>query len=457
MSNCLLEASPNRKIKISLSDYNYQKDIENRLLMADLTEEERMILEEILFSSLRFPTTKLAKALEMDVDTLAKKLEKLSKSGLFVLDKGEILVDKEMRKYFELQMQKFDEDFEPGMEFIQSLLKKPPIHVLPTWYSISRTSDSIFDSIIEKNLATPQLFQRYVAELNLGEPILKQIIQDVYNAEDFELSSSFLMKKYNITRALFEEYMLHLEFSFVCCIGYRKNGDIWEEKVTPFHEWRTYLRFLKDKEVAPLPNPEDVVPKRPNGFSFVEDLSTLLEKAKKNLQPRELGLLLEESYLKRLIDKALLLHLVEKEGESLSITEAGAEWLELSLDRKALYLYKHPLNRIVDSRIPEELITEKAMREAEKAIVGALNKGWVLFDQFFEGVIASLNEESTVMLKRQGRAWRYAIPKYTDTEAHFLRSVILDWLFEAGIVQVGTIAEEDCFRVTPFGHSLFAR
>ena len=44
------------------------------------------------------------------------------------------------------------------MEFIQLLLRKVPIDILPTWYPIPRTSNSIFDSLIEKYMKTPSNF-----------------------------------------------------------------------------------------------------------------------------------------------------------------------------------------------------------------------------------------------------------------------------------------------------------
>ena len=51
MSSCLLEASSIRKNKISLTDYNYQKDIQNRLLLAKFSLSDLKVLEEILYSS----------------------------------------------------------------------------------------------------------------------------------------------------------------------------------------------------------------------------------------------------------------------------------------------------------------------------------------------------------------------------------------------------------------------
>jgi predicted transcriptional regulator len=482
MASCLLELSTHRKNKISLTDYNYQKDIENRLLMAQFTSLDLEVLEEILYSSIQIPVKKLSKNLDIDEETLVPVLQKLSKTGLFLFEKDTIVVDKEMRKYFESQILKFDEDFEPGMEFLQSLLRKVPIHILPIWYSIPRTSNNIFDSLVEKYLLTPQIFQRYIMELNFGEPVLKNIIEDVYQSDHFEVSSQYLMDKYQISRELFEEYMLHLEFSFVCCLGYKRNGNLWEEKVTPFHEWREYLSFLKQTEVTPIPSSETVQPKRPNDFSFAQDLSILLEKAKKKpipIQTTSEGWTLPDSaslstllpcfafadsspsfyqpYLHQMIAKLCLLKLADIVDKKLYVLDAGTEWLEMRLDNKALYLYRHPLNKMLSADLPIELCTEKSIKEAEKSIVRVLQKNWVYFDEFIKGVHVPLTDDLLIILKRIGKNWKYSIPEYSDSELELLHSTIFEWLFEAGIVQIGMHNGRECFRVTLLGQTLFAR
>ncbi len=482
MTSCLLEAASPRKNKISLTDYNYQKDIQNRLLMAHFTTTDIEVLEEILYSSILIPIEKLSKSVDIAEEELRPILQKFSQTGLLSLEGSDIIVDKEMRKYFEFQIEKFDEDFKPGMDFLQSLLKKTPIHVLPVWYSIPRTSNNIFESLVEKYLETPQIFQRYIMELNLGEPILKNIIEDVYTSENFEVSSLELMQKYNISRELFEEYLLHLEFSFVCCLGYRKVGDAWEEKVTPFQEWRDYLQFLKTTEVTSLENTEEIELKRPSEYSFVQDLKVLIDACKKkpiSLQETKDGLLLPEEatlnallplfpalskdpavyrpYVHYLIAKLTLVRLGSISENKLQTTDTTDEWLSMRLDGQSLYFYRHPRNRILDKDVSPESCTEKALREAEKSISRVLYKNWVLFDDFFKGIHVPLREELNIVLKKAGKNWEYTIPKYSEEDARFLKATVLGWLFEAGIVQVGTIHGKDCFRVTTLGQTLFAR
>jgi predicted transcriptional regulator len=482
MTSCLLETLPNRKNKISLTDYNYQKDIKNRLLMAQFTNTDLEVLEEILYSSIHISLETLCKNVEKSLEEILPTLQKFATAKLITLEKETITVDKEMRKYFEFQIEKFDEEFKPGMDFLQSLLKKPPIHALPVWYSIPRTSNNIFDSLVEKYLKTPQIFQRYIMELNFGEPVLKEIIQDIYNSENLCIPSLTLMQKYKISRELFEEYMLHLEFSFVCCLGYQKSGNLWEEVVTPFQEWKDFLSFLKNTEVTSIKNPEDIDLKRPSEFSFVQDLALLLETIKKkplSLETTVSGYLLPkasslrtllplfpslskdpgvyEPYIHHLLAKAELLRLCSISKNTIEITKAAEEWLSLRLDHQALYLYRHPKNKTLNKNISPDLYTEKSLREAEKSIVRALNADWVLFDEFFQGIHVPLSEELSITLKKVGKHWEYSLPKYSAEEVLFLREIILQWLFEAGIVQVGTLQGRDCFRITTLGQTLFSR
>ncbi len=285
----MADLNSSKKNKISLSDYDYKSDLENRLIMSHFTTSDLLVLEEILYSSLKLSVKKLSKDLEIEEEKLSLILEKFSKIGLLTLRGDEILIDKEMRKYYESQILKFEEGFIPGMEFLQSLLRKVPIQVLPVWYSIPRGSNNIFDSLIEKYLLTPQIFERYVQDNLQGDPTLAHIVQTVYGTPDYKVFGSDLMSLCNLSREKFEEHLLYLEFNFLCCLGYEKIGDEWKEIVTPFHEWREYLRFLRDTEVGPLPENAKIEKTEPlNKFSEEEIPSHL--RSDKNIREIEKSL-----------------------------------------------------------------------------------------------------------------------------------------------------------------------
>jgi predicted transcriptional regulator len=477
--------NPYRKNKINLADYDYQKDIQNRLVMARFSPEDLEVLEEILYSPPKLPVHDLVETLDLDKDVIQKTVTMLQETGLFTLENDTIIMNKEMRKYFEAQILKFEEGFTPGMEFLQSLLKKVPIHVLPTWYPIPRTSDNIFDSIVEKYLETPQTYQRYLLELNLGDDILSSIVEDVFNADNFRLFSDDIKEKYGISNEKFEEHMLHLEFNFVCCLVYNKIDGKWKQVVTPFHEWREYLRFRRENQPKSATEEENVVKYRPTDFAFVDDMTTVLEMAdagdivlKLDEQERwipetvtarqiaeriggyDLNIKEEKDnfnyYISQILRKIIFVKLGRIDESVLKMVSTATEWLNLPIERRALSMYKHTLNNCECEDISADVATEKNIREIEKTISNLIDKGWIYFDDYLKGITASLSEESSVVLKKVGRYWRYTIPVYNDAELTLIRKTILEWLFEAGIISIGTYNAKACFSVTSLGKKMFS-
>lgn len=471
----MLELGTSRKSqKVNLSDYNFQQDIDNRIRINDFSLFEHEVLQEILFSPLRFPMKKLCRSLDCKEEDVANFLEKLKSSGLLTVDQDMVAVDKEMRKYFEFQMHRFDPDFKPDMEFAQGILRKVPIHLLTSWYAVPRTSNNIFESIVEKYLATPHIFQRYIAEIPYPNKAVHGIVLDLFQAPDYKIASSDLIAKYNLNRRTFEEAMLWLEFHFIACLTYEKQEDHWLEWVSPFHEWHQYLRFLKATQPSAIPSSK-IARKRESDFAFVEDLAEILLFAKKNevvcasldalvrqlqsanLQCAKLG----KGYVKQLIEKLLLVQLASSVKGRLVVQETASAWLKMSLQNRALFLYRHPMNRplslegdeiCIPSNAKEE---DKSLRSAEKAIKRVLHGEWVFFDDFVKGVTVCLDGDSEVALKRVGKQWQYALPSLNEKERALLRQTVCEWLFEAGMTAIGVCQGKECFSVTAFGRSLF--
>lgn len=478
----MVELSAIRKNKITLEDYNFKQDIENRLLMAQFTSNDLDVLEEILYSSIKIPVRKLAKSVDLSEEELLPILEKLSKTGLFAFEDESIVVDKEMRKYFESQIQKFDPDFKPGMEFLQSLLRKVPIHVLPIWYSIPRTSNNIFDSLVEKYLLTPQIYQRYLSELNFSDPVLSGIVNDVYNSPRLKVYGKDLIEKYSISREQFEQYLLLLEFHFACCLGYEKVDAEWKEVVIPLNEWQEYASFLHATESPSISTADKVARRRSQDFAYLQDLSLILSQAKKSPLPltedknkrllpnkttlSALAAKMEDfdenhpifaDHIYTLIVKLRQLKLADIVDNRLYALESANDFLDMRLENRALFLHRHPLNRLFSPQIPADIITDRNLREAEKSIIRVLNSGWVYFDDFIRGVIAPLGEGSIVMLKRHGKNWKYSLPAYSEEELALIKATVLEWLFEIGVTAVGEHSGRECFCVTPFGQSIFGQ
>lgn len=480
----MVETHVYRKNKINLEDYDYRKDIQNRLLLSHLSSDDLEVLEEIIYSPTTFPVSNLTKQLDKSAKEILEILMKLSKTDLFKIEGETIVVDKEMRKYFETQIVKFEENFTPGMEFLQTLLKKVPIHILPNWYPIPRTSNNIFHSLIEKYLHTPQTFQRYLAELNLGDEKLNGIVSDLFSSPTYKIYSEDLRKKYDLSDEEFEEHMLYLEFNFVCCLVFEKKEGEWVEVITLFQEWKDYLSFLKESQPKEIEKKNQIKRTRPTDFSFVEDMSTLLTLAnthsffikldnterwvpEKKLQSAitkeckgfdlktEEGETFFKDYINRVIQKLLFLKLATIEKSQLIPAQDSAEWLTLPIEKRAINTYKMTVSRYPFSEFPSEICTERNIHEIEKSISRIIDSGWVFLDDFLKGIIAPISENSKMVLKKTGRYWKYTLPDYSQDETLLIQKIIFDWLFEGGIISTGVFAEKPCLQITPLGQSMF--
>jgi hypothetical protein len=46
---------------------------------------------------------------------------------------------------------------------------------------------------------------------------------------------------------------------------------------------------------------------------------------------------------------------------------------------------------------------------------------------------------TSATLKKCGKAWKYALPEYTQEERAFIHAIVFEWLFESGITATGTL------------------
>ena len=452
-----------RKNKIELSEYDVSKDIQNRVLMSEFTPQDVEVLEEILYSSIRTPLTVLQQNLEITEAELMPILEKLSKTSLFAISSDHVVVNKEMRKYYEMQVTKFEEDFKPGMEYLQGLLKKVPIQILPLWYAISRTSNNIFESIVEKYFATPQIFQRYLMDLSLTDPVQKGIMSAVYQSPHYAVRAADMIQKFDLTREEFERHMIELEFHFVCCVKFTREGDCFQEWITPFQEWRDYLLHVKNTEPNLIIDEESIERDKTADFAVVEEMSALLNLAKKDPITRAVIPEIQKACpefdaddFDAYVSKLISVNLAQREGEQVFCTSDSLEWLKMELSDRAIYLYRHPKNHLQDDQIPEELLQPRIIREAEKSLSRVGSGGWVYLDDFLKGVFIPLNEGQMITLQRKGRNWKYELPCYNETELRFFKTVIKEWLFQVGITALGVQEGKACFCLTPLGKNLFS-
>lgn len=437
----------NRKQKIDLYDYNYSYDVENRLFLSNLTALEVDVLEEIINSSLRISLKHLIDALDLNLKTIEPILEKLSSSKLFQRTGDVLIVDKSKRKYFEAQIIKFQEDFEPGMELLQNLLNNVPIHVLPMWYSI-KTSDHIFNSIIEKHLQTPKTYERYLSELNLEDPILIDIYKEVLGAPGLSVKAKLIRDKFHLSNELFHEKMLLLEYNLACCLSYQKINDGWEEVVTPFFEWHDYLTFRNETSPKPIEDVSSVTRYLKEDFGFIHDLASMLT----HLQNGQQSFIFESNipsfthktttYQQSLISRALQLKLIKTEENTLILQPSASEWLQLHLNEQALFMFRQQNN---------DGASDRDIREIEKSLKPFISKGWIYFDDFLKTFTADIGKAEAISLKNKGKRWKYCLPTYLEDELALIKSTLFGKLFECGMISMGTHQDKVCFCITPLG------
>jgi predicted transcriptional regulator len=462
-----------KKNKIVLSDYNYLRDIENRLLFSELSTFEVEVLQEILHSSVTFSVKSLVDTLGEKESKILPILEKFAHVKLLKVNKGTVTIDKEMRKYYEFQVEKFDESFKPDIEFILASLSKVPIHVLPIWYSIPRTTDNIYASLIEKHFLTPKIYERYLNEVEFDDPIAEKIFKDVFSSPNYFANARDLCKKYHLTREQFEEYMLFLEYNFICFISYVQVDGMWHEVVSPFYEWMEYLDFERDSVVTPIRDKAKIMQLRKEEFSFLQDMNIILEEApiplqSKAIAPKILNLLFGdlwkkdkslashyETYFKGILDKILELELGNVQDNMLHLTEEGHYWMKKSPEDRSVMLYRHPRNHLLNSVKNPELYSERNIREIEKSLRRVGKAGWISFEDFMRGFTVPIDNQDPVMLKKRGSRWKYVIPQYSEEDRNLIFEVIFERMFEVGLVNIGMYNGKPCFSISTFGRASF--
>ena len=474
----MLDLIVSRKNKISLEEYDYKADIENRIMMSSFTLQDVEVLEEILYGSIQIPLVKMKKNLDLSDKELSSVLQKLVKTKLFRIVDDSIIVDKEMRKYYDYQMLKFDEDFKPDMSYIQGLLKKVPIQNLPTWYAVPRSSNNIFASLIERYFTTPQVYERYLLDLNLTEPVMSGIISELFEQKDYQLSKESVCKKYDLTDEVFQEYMLHLEFNFVWCTSFVLKDDKYREVITPFYEWKEHLLGKQRNTPSSIAKEEEKCSLSKYKFNFVRDMTFLLEEVihhPLSLQssatesdfifPEEvvkqlmssMGLDSKEDvltwqlYFSRLSSRLVRIGLAIRHEEMLCPHHHAPHWLNMEDEDKALYLYRHPENKTLKMGFNQDLDTEKNVKDVEKSLERIDTTGWIDIDVFLSGMSCPIGDNSPIELTKIGPNWMYKMPTYNDEELQFMRYVVMQRLYEIGMVEVGLYKGKDCFKLLTFG------
>jgi hypothetical protein len=464
----------NTPCKVVLEDFDFKRDLHLRLVLEKLSIIEMAVLEEILYSPLKVCVEELCNNTDVSSSDIAEILEALSPLNLFVLEDKFLLVNKEMRKYFEILIEKFTESFKPNLDYFKELLKLVPIHCLVSWFHTPRTSNNIFESILEKHFKTPKTYSRYLKDTLADDTLLGNLVSFVTDSPEGIKDASEILEHFSLTEEELEGKILFLEYHFILASTYTPHKGGFKKRLSEFTEWSDHKTaspgdaikscHIREEEVQSLATEE---------FSFIKDMSLMLETcARKSLKiaynQKEELFFLEEAlegdlgftknepyYLARVINKNLLLGLIVIHNDVLRQTAPAVKWLATPLKQRTLITFKHPHNSLSHKCDFSFRRHDRNIIEVQKALSRIENGSWILFDAFMEDHLYRTNSLKQPELVKSGRIWKYSSPDYDLEEIAFIKVVILDWLFESGMIIPGTYKGKDCFKVTSLGHELY--
>jgi len=462
-----------KKQKIELEDYNFERDRFLRLYLSKISIETKEVLEEIIQSSLQFSLKEFSSGFNKTTEHLLPLFQEFETIKLLVVSGDLVQVNKEMRKYFEHSLELFEEGFSPDMIFLYQNLKKVPIHCLPLWYLLSKTSNNLFLSLIEKYLMTPHIYERYLQEMS-EEAIVLQAKEIIYRSKELSLSVTSLQKELHLNDKEMEKVLILLEFLLVGGVHFVQQENTYKRYFSMFQEYRTYRLEQKRRQLHRLPLKE-VTPLRRLPFAFLQDLQilcSLSEEEKivlqKNLLPTSIiddlvhrcklqSMQTTEtlSYCNHLLSKGLQLSLLSVHKQQLVVLEEYFAWKALPIEEQSLYLLRHENNKPLSYKGDPSLICAKNIKSAQKAIVHAIGHGWVKLENLLDAVTVPLHSQEEICLQKVGVRYLYQLPSYNSDEKELLQSIFLDTLFTSGLVEKGDWNGVCCIRVTAFGSSLY--
>ncbi len=437
-----------RKHKVELNDYDFQRDIKIRLLLSKLTDIEKSILEEIMDGSVKFSVKQLSETLSLKPDAIIPFIKKLEELDFHKMQSDQLTINKDMRKYFAYELNKFSSHFEPSICHVQTLLNKVPIHNLPHWYAISRSADNIFEAIIEKYFHTPKCYAKHLEELSVENPYIYKLYEAILKSDNYCLDVEKIMRQFKLNHQEFEVLMLEFEYNFCGSLCYRRKGIKWVECASLYQEWKEYLQIKSEQSPISL-KAEKIKNKTPNEFYFIDELNRLLDWINENPSLKSA----EEHFLhfSDLLECALNLHLVTRDKSRLSLVKENLKtWQRKTKPEQASALYRMILgySRTVPSKIN---CSEKDLRAIEKELKTVTRQGWISLESFMNSLTAPIREHSPIELHRKGKKWRYKMPEYTDSDKKLIQEIIERYLWMPGILLKGTQGKIHCFSITPFG------
>ena len=432
----------NNKNKVDLKDYPFKLDVHRRRCASRFSPFERDLFYEMCLGSLETTVEELAEDIDVDPAIILSVLKKNSTIGLYSLDGMDVHINKDERKFYEVELEKFNEAYFPNLNYIKSLFNKVPIDVIPQWFSLPKSCSTIFATLIEKHFLTPKLFERYLQELEFDDPILNKLVKELYSSPYYSLNLQELKDSYFLSDEVLYQIVSILEFNLIAVHSYQKIGDAYHEVITPPHEFRTLLIDKLEKRPKNIDEEEKVLATYTLHHDYIPKVTKTLKTIKQLMEDKHETDVQHQDLA--LIRKLLEIDLLDTVEEQIIVSKEGDSFLSLDDDEKT----KHFL---VPRKRKKRLFSEWVQRQIEKELI--VYTSWIFLEDFINSLQIPLDTHAPMELIRKGRSSFYSIPAYNPDEKEAIRTFLTDHLAIAGIIELAQVEGQLAFRITQFGRN----
>lgn len=414
----MLSVDHYRENRINLADYDHQSDLQLRIHLSKITEEDFLFLDALVFNPLKITVEDLSAETDLSSQQLARLIERHENLGLYHVHGSNITVDKEVRKKVEWELEKFDSQFTSGLNLIRGSLKKVPVYVLPQWYKISKTTDNIFDALHEKFLKTPKIYKTYLLENKIENEVAQQLFDAISNSPKHELPLSEFLIDHPVSEEKLHEAIILLEFNLMGCLVFKKEGDQYVPYASLFHEWKSYLLSIASDRSSF--DAQTNITEMPKDTPIIDHLIKLLEQVDSNDKT--------DSFLPLLHTLGFI------NTEHTSLTSRGKEWLEMPQKNKCFIMFNSLLYQYLTYEPLYRITTEQRLRECTSILVKALSKRKAKFSVILETVSLPLHKDYEGSITRVGKTWSYAKHTLEEKELTLLQHFLDHFLCNCGII-----------------------
>jgi hypothetical protein len=433
-----MENYSNNKNKIELNDYPFELDVSRRMAIVQFTPFERDLFYEIVLGSLEIQLSELADDLDVDVDVLETLLKHHLHLNLFRVEGSKLIVNKEERKHFEVELEKFNDSFEPNIQYLKSLFNKIPIDLLPKWFSLPKICEAIFPTIVDKHFATPKIYERYLEEMEFERPSLNQLMKELYASPNLALTIEHIKATYPFEDIELYKVIAFLEFNLIAVHSFIDINNSLVEVITPIHEYRMFHLEKLERKPIPLNNEiavftidNDNLPRVTKTLKKIDELTSNNQAV--DFQHEEL----------KTIRKLLEIDLLDAVDEQVILSSQGKYFLDLNDAEKSLFFLRYP------KKGKKRLLSEGVQKQIERDLIQI--KNWTYLDDFIDSLSIPLDGHAPLELIKKGRNYHYSKPNYTPDEKIEIRQLFCDYLAMAGVIDLGNVEGKTVFRLTPFG------